>query len=169
MGSDSSMHLNPGVCVSILLFTHISIVKVPVDFMFHVCAGQCVPGWLYTSVRSPLRRVPCWSNTAPMKMENTAFPLVYMVNKTQQRKTDIYPWSYAVRKYELLSLCHPLCSLQCIMLCTWRSSQLRNWSRRWRVCAAFPWERSIRCTDRVLQAYTSCSVTRYTHTDSSSP
>ena len=84
-------------CVSLcvffeVVFTCMSNMKVPqffsFFFLFHfsylcvsVCTGLCVPGWLCTSVRSPLARAPCWKDMAAMKTETTASPLVYTVNK----------------------------------------------------------------------------------------
>lgn len=44
-------------------------------------AGQCVPDWRCTSVRSLLRGAPCWRDTAQLKMENTRALQVYMVKK----------------------------------------------------------------------------------------
>lgn len=47
--------------------------------LFLPVAGQCVPGWQCTSVKSPLRRAPCWRDTATIKTGNTASHLVYTV------------------------------------------------------------------------------------------
>lgn len=47
--------------------------------LYFLCAGQCAPGWLCTSVRSLFRRAPCWRDTALLKTENTGAPLVYTV------------------------------------------------------------------------------------------
>ena len=67
------------MCYSACLCTCKSIRGPVYSFHLFLCVGRCAPGWRCMSVRSPLRRAPCWRDMAVMKMESTASPLIYEV------------------------------------------------------------------------------------------